>query len=146
MSTVARVIKNIIWGAITAVLYYLTFLVIIPMILSFYHIPIQGEITPTSPYLIFGLILIIAIDTIASIVRFPFSLPLYLSSAAIALFIMGSLVGWGKISREVQISGQTMLINVNASPLIAAIIGISALYAMISSLEKIREDEKIQGE
>ncbi|HEU98163.1 MAG: hypothetical protein ACP5I2_04805 [Fervidicoccaceae archaeon] len=140
MSTASRIAKGIIWGVVSGILYYLIFAVLIPMLFSFYNIPVQGEITSTSPYFILGLILVISLDTIASLLRFPLSLPFYLASAAVALFVMGSLVGWGKITRDVYLSGEKMVVSVDASPLIAAVIGISILYAFISSLNRLKEE------
>jgi len=141
VSSASRAAKGIAWGAISGILYYLVFAFLIPKLLSLYGIPLQGEASWSSPYLLLSLIVIIALDVIGYALRFPLSLPFYLSSAAVALFVMGSLVGWGKISREVSVSGQTMLITVDASPLIAAIIGISIIYAALSSLERMSEEE-----
>ncbi|MEM0197428.1 MAG: hypothetical protein QXK13_00655 [Fervidicoccaceae archaeon] len=140
MSTAMRIFRGILLGTLTGLLYYAVFFLFIPMLLRYYNIPTEEAPSFSSSYLLLALALIITMEIAASALRFPLSLPLYLASAALALYIMGSIVSWGKASVQTAISGESIRITVDASPLIAAIAGASILIALLSALEMLGKE------
>ncbi|MCI4396355.1 MAG: hypothetical protein JHC28_02205 [Thermoprotei archaeon] len=137
MSNLSRIIRGIVIGSISGILYYVLFALLIPKALPTFNIPTQIEPHIESNYLWLGLALIVILDIIGGILRLPLSIPFYLASAFLALFFMGSIISWGKITEELNLSGQHVFISVDASSLIAVIAGITVIYALLSAIDRM---------
>jgi hypothetical protein len=126
--------KNVIYGFMSGVLYYLVYLYVMPFLLSSaVGLPIEVSSARLMAYLGFFMALGVAEKTL----RHPIALPLKVFSKVIGALILMVVANFGVLEGTVAYGAQRISISVDVSPLLYVIVMISLIYGVLDMFQAV---------
>lgn len=134
-----RLIKNIAYGVVTGIVYYVVFTMVIPYLFST-MIPTGGHITVDPLYSVFLISIFTSLGVLSSTVKTPIGIIFEVLSAIIGLSLVLIIIGGGFMEVTVEEHGVTGVLVFR--PIITLIAGVVILFTVIRVFEKLVKFEE----